>query len=76
MAAASERPPSESYGVAGRHQQRAEVGVADAELPVARVVSPIFSVGKSANVIEMSIAVMISSVSLTNLRDVEGVLVA
>ncbi len=31
----------------------------------ARVVSPIFSVGKSANVIEMSIAVMISSVSLT-----------
>src|SRR3954470_7598857 len=32
----------------------------------ARVVSPIFSVGKSANVMEMSIAVITSSVSLTN----------
>src|SRR5581483_8364587 len=32
----------------------------------ARVVAVIFSVGKSAKVIEMSIAVMISSVSLTN----------
>ena len=37
----------------------------------ARVVSPIFSVGKSAKQIEMSIAVMTNSTDLTNFSTVE-----
>ena len=41
--------------VTGRHQQRTEVGVADAQLPEARVVSAIGWVGKSAKQMEMSI---------------------
>ena len=54
-------------GMAGRHQQRAEVGVTDAELPVGPGGRrPIFSVGKSAKQMEMSIAVMISSTICRN----------
>ena len=41
----------------------------------ARVVAAIFSVGKSAKQMEMSIAVMISSVICWNRFDIEGILV-
>ncbi len=47
--------------MAGRHEQRAEVGVADAELAVVAGRLAMGSVGKSAKQIEMSIAVMTSS---------------
>ena len=65
IAAASDGHPR-VVPVAGGHEQGAEVGVADAELAEARVVSPIAWVGKSAKQIEMSIAVMTSSTALTN----------
>src|SRR5690606_31281948 len=67
MAAASARPSSESYG---RPQAISSAPRLEYPMPswrYARVVSAIFSVGKSAKQMEMSIAVMTNSTALTNI---------
>ena len=52
--------------VSSRHQQRAQVGITNAELPVVACRTPMASVGKSAKQIEMSIAVITNSTACSN----------
>src|SRR3954453_23599895 len=66
IAAATPRPPSESYGSPDAISSAPRLAYPMLNWRYARVVSPIFTVGKSAKQIEMSIAVMINSTLLTN----------
>src|SRR4051794_16144268 len=66
MAAARLRPPSESYGRPEAISSAPRLAYPMPSCRYARVVTPIFSVGKSAKQIEMSIAVMTNSTLLTN----------
>src|SRR5215813_8035670 len=64
--AARLRPPSESYGRPLAISSAPRFAYPMPSCLYARVVAPIFSVGKSAKQIEMSIAVMTNSTDLTN----------
>src|SRR5258707_13324118 len=66
MVAATDRPASESYGRPLAISSAPRFAYPMPSCRYARVVSPIFSVGKSANEIEMSMAVMMNSTDLTN----------
>src|SRR3954449_12945006 len=66
MAAATPRPDSESYGWPEAISNAPRLAYPMPSWRYARVVSPIFTVGKSAKQIEMSIAVMMNSTLLTN----------
>src|SRR3954471_1711739 len=66
IAAATLRPPSESYGSPEAISNAPRLAYPMPSWRYARVVSPIFTVGKSAKQIEMSIAVMMNSTLLTN----------
>src|SRR5262249_13353279 len=66
MAAATDRPASESYGRPPAMSSAPRFAYPMPRWRYARVVSAIFAVGKSAKQIEISIAVMTYSTDLTN----------
>src|SRR5215469_17341551 len=66
MAAARERPSSESYGKPEAISMAPRLAYPRPSCRYARVISFIFAVGKSAKLIEISIAVTIRSIDRTN----------